>query len=223
MNKGREIMSTATISQTELMERLNWRYAVKKYDPTRSVSEEDWQVLEDSVILAPTSFGLQPFKLIVVTDPAVRERLREAAYGQPQITDSSHLAVFAYKRVLDQKDVAAYVDRIAEVRGVERHSLNELENVINGSAKRAIDGGYIEAWNSRQAYIALGFLLETAAMLGIDATPMEGFDAARFNEILGLDGHSAVVVAAVGYRDENDWLAPLPKVRARRDDLVVRV
>ncbi len=216
-------MTSKTISQKELREQLNWRYAVKQYDRTRTVSEEDWNVLEDSVLLAPTSFGLQPFKLIVITDPAIKERLREAAYGQPQITDSSHLAVFAYKKLLTPDDLAKFIDRVAEVRNVERESLADYEQVINGSAKRAIDGGFIEAWNSRQAYIALGFLLETAAMLGIDATPMEGFDAAKFNEILGLEEYSAVVVAAIGYRSNEDWLAPLPKVRARREDLVVRL
>ncbi len=216
-------MTSKTISQKELREQLNWRYAVKQYDRTRTVSEEDWNVLEDSVLLAPTSFGLQPFKLIVITDPAIKERLREAAYGQPQITDSSHLAVFAYKKLLTPDDLAKFIDRVAEVRKVERESLADYEQVINGSAKRAIDGGFIEAWNSRQAYIALGFLLETAAMLGIDATPMEGFDAAKFNEILGLEEYSAVVVAAIGYRSNEDWLAPLPKVRARREDLVVRL
>lgn len=216
-------MTSKTISQKELREQLNWRYAVKQYDRTRTVSEEDWNVLEDSVLLAPTSYGLQPFKLIVVTDPAIKERLREAAYGQPQITDSSHLAVFAYKKLLTPDDLAKFIDRVAEVRNVERESLADYEQVINGSAKRAIDGGFIEAWNSRQAYIALGFLLETAAMLGIDATPMEGFDAAKFNEILGLEEYSAVVVAAIGYRSNEDWLAPLPKVRARREDLVVRL
>ncbi|HNU08897.1 MAG TPA: nitroreductase family protein, partial [Pyrinomonadaceae bacterium] len=141
----------------------------------------------------------------------------------PQITDSSHLAVFAYKKLLTPDDLAKFIDRVAEVRNVERESLADYEQVINGSAKRAIDGGFIEAWNSRQAYIALGFLLETAAMLGIDATPMEGFDAAKFNEILGLEEYSAVVVAAIGYRSNEDWLAPLPKVRARREDLVVRL
>ncbi len=217
-------MSNSKISHESLLEQLNWRYAVKKYDPTRTVSAADWETLENAMLLAPSSYGLQPYKFIIVTDPEMKAKLRPAAYGQPQITDSSHLVVFAYKRVLTPADVARFVDRNAEVRGAERESFAGFEQMLNASATRAIDGGYIEIWNSRQAYIALGFLLKAAALLGIDATPMEGFDAAKFNEILGLEDYSAVVLAAVGYRDAaSDGLASLPKVRARREDLIVRI
>jgi nitroreductase len=153
----------------------------------------------------------------------MKEHLRPAAYGQPQITDSSHLVVFAYKRAVTANDVARFIDLNAEVRGVGRETLTDFEGMLNASAKRSIDGGYNEVWNSRQAYIALGFLLQSAALLGIDATPMEGFEPAKFNEILGLEDYSAVALAAVGYRAADDSLATLPKVRGRREDLVVRI
>lgn len=209
------------ISKEVILESLNWRYATKSYDKTRKVSSEDWKALEEAIILAPSSFGLQPYKALVINDPDLREKLKAAAYGQTPLTDASHLVVFAYKKTLTEADIEHFIERTAEVRGQTRESLADYEKVLQGSAKRAVDGGYVETWNSRQAYIALGFLLETAALLGIDATPMEGFDAARFNEILGLTDYSAVVVAAVGYRDaESDWLANLPKVRYRKEELI---
>lgn len=217
-------MSKNGITSETILEKLNWRYATKSYDPTKKISDEDWMVLEESLILAPSSYGLQPYKYIVVTDAEIREKLKPAAWGQSQITDASHLVVFAYKKTLTDADIEHFVERIIEVRGGSRESLADYENVMKGSAKKAVDGGYLETWNSRQAYIALGFLLETAALLDIDATPMEGFEPEKFNEILGLTDYSAVAVAALGYRnEESDWLADLPKVRFPKEELIVRV
>lgn len=207
----------------KIIERLNWRYAVKKFDATRKVSAEDWNTLEHSLTLAPSSYGLQPYKFTVITDQALKEKLTPAAYGQTQIADCSHLVVITYKKVLTDEDVAHYVDRIVEVRNAPRESFKDYEDTMKGSAQKALHEGYIETWNSRQAYIALGFLLETAALLEIDACPMEGFDPARFNEILGLTDYSAVALCPVGYRDaENDWLANLPKVRLLTEELIDR-
>jgi nitroreductase len=214
-------MSIDQISKETILNQLNWRYAVKKFDAGRKISEEDWRVLEQSLILAPSSFGLQPYKFIVVKDEALKEKLRPAAWGQTQITDSSHLVVVAYKKVLAEKDVEHFVDVISKTRGQSAESLADYENIMKNSARNAVENGTIETWNSRQAYIALGFLLETAALLGIDACPMEGFDAAQFNEILGLEDYSSVALCALGYRDtENDWLAPLAKVRLPKDELI---
>jgi len=207
-----------------ILEQLNWRYAVKKFDSSKRVSDEDWNVLEQSLILAPSSYGLQPYKFIVVTDENLKRELTPAAYGQTQIADCSHLVVITYKKVLTDADVEHFVDRIVEVRNVPGESLKEYEDTMKGSTRKAVDENYIETWNSRQAYIALGFLLEAAALLGIDATPMEGFNAAQVNEILGLTDYSAVVLCAVGYRDaENDWLVNLPKVRFPVEELIQRI
>lgn len=217
-------MAVGTAKIGSILEQLNWRYAVKKYDAARKVSEADWAILEESLLLAPSSYGIQPYKFIVITDPETREKLKPAAYGQTQTTDASHLVVFAYKKTLGDADIEEFVDRIVASRGQDRETLIQYETEMKGSAKRAVDGGYIETWNSRQAYIALGFLLETAALLKIDATPMEGFDPAQVNEILGLTDYSAVVLAAVGYRDAaNDWLSPLAKVRKSNEELIVRI
>lgn len=217
-------MGTKLIENEVLLNGLNWRYATKAYDPTRKISDEDWATIEAAISLAPSSYGIQPYKFFVIADPAIRERLKGAAYGQSQITDASHLVAFAYKKTLTDDDIEHFVDRIAEVRGVSKETLADYGNVMKGAAKRAVDGGYVETWNSRQAYIVLGFLLETAALLGIDATPMEGFDPAQFNEILGLTDHSVVVLAALGYRDSvSDRLAGLPKVREPLEDIIVRI
>lgn len=203
---------------------LDWRYATKSYDAARKVSDEDWEILENSLMLAPSSFGIQPYKFIVVTDQATKEKLLPAAYGQTQVTDSSHLVVFAYKKTLTDADIDHYVERIVEVRGTPREMLAEYEGVMKTAAKNAVENGTVETWNSRQAYIALGFLLETAALLKIDATPMEGFDAPQFNEILGLTDYSAVVSCAVGYRNaEADYLADQAKVRFPKEELIQRV
>jgi Nitroreductase family len=143
-----------------IIEKLNWRYAVKKFDPAKKVSAEDWAVLEESLVLAPSSFGLQPYKFIVVTDQKMKEMLRPAAWGQSQITDCSHLVVAAYKKVITDSDVEKFADLVALERGVGRETVVDYENVIKGSAKKAETEGTAETWNSGQTYIALGFLLK---------------------------------------------------------------
>ncbi len=217
-------METSAAKSETILKQLNWRYATKQYDKVRKVPAADWAILEEALTLAPSSYGIQPYKFIVITDPEMREKLKPAAYGQSAITDASHLVVITYKKTLTDSDIKHFIDRIAEVRDAPRTSLADYENVVKAGAKKAVDNGYVETWNSRQAYLALGFLLETAALLDIDATPMEGFDPAQFNEILGLTDYLAVVLAAVGYRDaENDWLAPLAKVRMPKDELIQRI
>jgi len=207
------------ISKEELSKALNWRYATKAYDSTKKVSDEDWQALKEAMLMAPSSYGLQAYKVVVVEDSGLRARLREAAYGQAQVTDASHFVVFAAKTELDAKDVARFIDRNAEVRGVDRESLAQLEGMVAGSVAAANASNRVTEWNARQAYVSLGFLLESAALLGIDASPMEGFDPAAFDRILELDGYTSVVIAALGYRNaESDWLAPLAKVRWKHED-----
>jgi nitroreductase len=207
-----------------VLDRLKWRYAVKAYDKSKKVSAEDLELLEQAMLLAPSGFGLQPYKVFVIEDPGVREKLKLAAYNQPQITDASQVLVFAYKKTVTDADVDSFVERIADVRGQSRESLEALETAVKSAMRNSVEAGHIETWSSRQPYIALGFLLETASMLGIDATPMEGFEPQKVNEVLGLTDHSAVVIATIGYRDtENDWLAKLPKVRKPKSELIERI
>ena len=204
-----------------ILEQLNWRYAVKTFDPAGKISDEDWQTLEQSLILAPSSFGLQPYKFIVITEQKLKEQLLPAAWNQSQITDCSHLVVVAAKNTLTEADIDHYLDRVIEVRGVPRETLSDYDKMMKGFQKTAQEQGWSGAWTARQAYIALGFLLETAAFLKIDACPMEGFEPSKFNEILGLEDYSATAICALGYRDEeNDWLAKMPKVRFPKDELI---
>jgi nitroreductase len=209
------------ISNEKIIEQLNWRYAVKKFDAEKKISDRDWDTLEHSLTLAPSSYGLQPYKFIIVKDQATKERLSQAAYGQTQPSDCSHLVVLAYKKDIKDVDVEHFVERIATVRNAPKESLKDYEQTMKGQAMKARDEGYIESWNARQAYIAFGFLLETAALLEIDACPMEGFSVEKANEILGLEEYSAIALCPLGYRDaSNDWMANLPKVRLPKEELI---
>lgn len=209
--------------EEQIIKQLNWRYATKAYDSTKRISDEYWAVLEQSLIAAPSSFGLQPYKFIVVRDPEKRARIRAAAWNQAQTTDASHLVVFAYRKSISEADIDRFIEYAAEVRGHDTSVLAEYAGMIKGSvASKSPEE--IAVWNSRQAYIALGFLLETAALLGIDATPMEGFEPAAVDGILGLTDYASVVLCPLGYRDEvKDWLAALPKVRFPKSEIFEEV
>ncbi len=210
-------------SKDTILEQLNWRYAVKKFDSTKKVSEEDWATLEESLILAPSSYGLQPYKFIVVTDQEMKEKLRPACFNQPQIVDSSHLVIFAAKKELGDEIVENYIQRLQEIRGTEREALEDYINMMKGTMQQLKENGLEISWSQRQAYIALGFLLETAAMLGIDACPMEGFEADKVDEILELNDYTASALCTIGYRSEDDWLAAAEKVRFTKDQLIERI
>jgi len=202
------------ISSESIIKQLNWRYATKKFDPAKKISPVDLATLEQAMILSSSSFGLQPWKFVVVSDPAIRLKLRAAAFNQAQITDASQLVVFCFRKTMTPDDVQQYIDRIAEVRNVPAEKLEEFKQMMVGFVKSKAPAD-MDTWSARQVYIALGFLLTTAAMLGIDACPMEGFDPAKFNEILDLPkaGYSSVALCAIGYRAEDDHAAKLTKVR----------
>lgn len=211
-----------TITPAQLIQQLIWRYATKQFDPGRKMSPDVWAALEDSLVLSPSSYGLQPWKFINVTNADIRAKLRKVSWNQSQVTDSSHFVVFAVKTNLGGNDVDEYVKRTAEVRGVSLESLEGfrkmlLDNIING-----MDDIARKAWATRQVYIALGTFLASAAILGIDACPMEGFDPGEYNKLLGLtnEGLSAVVVAAAGYRSPADKYGNLPKVRFAKETVL---
>ncbi|MBI2885227.1 MAG: NAD(P)H-dependent oxidoreductase [Candidatus Omnitrophica bacterium] len=210
------------VTPGELVQQLRWRYATKKFDPARKIPADRWDALEQALVLSPSSFGLQPWKFIVVTDPAVRERLRPASWNQPQITDASHVVVFAHRKDVSVADVERYVRHIAAVRGIPEESLEGYKQMMAGFVSRAGQGLDINAWAARQLYIALGTFLTSAALLGIDACPMEGIDPKQYDEILGLDaeGYRTVVVATAGYRAEDDAYATLAKVRYASTEVV---
>jgi len=215
----------STLNHSHLLDQLNWRYATKQFDPNRKISARDWATLEDALLLTPSSGGLQPWKFIVVTDPAVRARLQPASYGQAQIVDASHLVVFTAKTNFNEADVDAHLRRTAEVQGIPIESLAPFRAMLVGGIVQSMDEPARDAWARNQAYIALGNLLTSAALLGIDACPMEGFDRAQYDAILGLkaQGYATAVIATLGYRTTADKNAGAPKVRFPKEKVFAHV
>lgn len=215
-------MAVPNLSSESVLEALNWRYATKMFDATKKIPADTWSALEQSLVLAPSSFGLEPWKFFVVDDTAVREKLLEASWKQAQVVDASHLVVLAIKTGVNEADVDRSMARTSEVRDVPLESLEGFSNVIKGFMKNLPD---VDSWSTRQTYIALGQLMVSAAMLGIDTCPIEGFMPDKYDEILGLPdmGYHAVVVCAAGYRSEEDKYAHLPKVRFPIDKKVQHI
>ncbi len=215
-------MTAPNFSSASVLDALNWRYATKMFDASKKIPADTWSALEQSLVLAPSSFGLEPWKFFVVDDAAVRAKLVEASWKQAQVVDASHLVVLAIKTGLNDADVDRSMARTAEVRGADIESLQGFSNVIKGFMKGVPD---VDGWSTRQTYIALGQLMVSAALLGIDTCPIEGFVPDQYDEILGLPamGYHAVVVCAAGYRSEEDKYAHLPKVRFPLEDKVQHI
>lgn len=215
-------MGAPSLATDQILKVLNWRYATKKFDPNLKISDQTWEALEQSLRLAPSSFGLQPWAFFVVRNPELRQQIQEAAWGQSQVTEASHLVVLAIKKGVDAGDVDPYVEYMAEVRDTKRENLEGLENMIKGFLDEPPYPLDPDAWSTRQVYIALGFFLYSAAMLGVDTCPMEGFVPAQVNELLGLPdkGYSAVVLCTAGYRAADDKYADKAKVRYETEDVV---
>jgi nitroreductase len=212
-----------TIAPEQLLEQLNWRYATKQFDASRKIPAEQWAALEGALHLSPSSFGMQQWAFVVVEDPALREQLKAASWGQPQITDSSHMVVFAAKKEVTEKDVDTYMQRIAEVRGVSPADLSGFRDMVAGMVLQGKTEDERAVWTSRQVYIPIGVLLTSAALMGLDACPMEGFNAAEYDRILGLGekGLTALAVVTVGYRSPEDKYAELPKVRFAAEEVIL--
>jgi nitroreductase len=214
------------MTNEELIEQLKWRYAVKRFNPNKKISEADWKTLEEALILSPSSYGLQPWKFYVVTDESVKKELQPHAWNQPQIVEASHIVVIAAKKDANPETIEKYINRVNEVRGTPLADLEMLKGMMLNSQKMATENNFINEWSARQCFIALGNLLTSAAMLGIDACPMEGFLPKEFDRILEIekDGYFSVVVCAIGYRDnETDWLSKLAKVRYETEELVKHI
>lgn len=210
------------LEPSALIEFLNWRYATKQFDPARKIPPTIWEALEDSLILTPSSYGLQPWQFFVVTDPDLKAALRPHSWNQPQVTDCSHHVVFATRRDVDEAFVDKYVARIAEVRGVAPESLGFYKDMMASDILNGPRSEWVREWAARQVYIALGNFMTAAALLGVDTCPMEGFDPAKYDEILDLPskGFHAVVACPAGYRAGGDKYADLPKVRFPKSDLI---
>ena len=214
-----------TLTTQDLVAQLRWRYAVKKFDPARKIPGDQWNDLEQALVLTPSSYGLQPWRFVVVTDAETRAKLRPASWNQSQVTDCSHYVVFACRGKFGAADIDRYVKRIAEVRGVAAESLARyrdamVRDLVEGPRSKAID-----EWVALQTYIALGNFMTAAAVAGIDTCPMEGIEPLKYDEILGLpaEGCRTAVACAAGYRAADDKYAAAPKVRYPVDDVIRRV
>jgi nitroreductase len=215
-------MSDTPFTPAAVLQQLQWRYATKKFDPTRKIPAEIWQVLEQSLVLAPSSFGLQPWKFFVVHNPEIRQKLVEHSWGQTQVVEASHLVVLAINKDINHADVDRYIARMADVQQAPVENLQGFANMVKGFLDKPPYPLDLNEWSTRQVYIALAQFMTCAAMLGIDTCPMEGFSPSQYDEILGLpaQGYAAVVVCPAGYRAEDDKYASRPKVRFETPEVV---
>jgi nitroreductase len=206
----------STITPEALLEQLRWRYATKQFDAQRKIPAPVWSALEQSLILTPSSYGMQPWKFLVLSqDAEVRERLVGCSWGQRQVADSSHFVVMTVRTEITEQDVETYMDSIASTRQVDKAAVEPLKKMIESGIVRGLNATQQREWASRQAYIALGNFMTSAALLGVDTCPMEGLDPAKYDEILGLkgSGYATCVACAAGYRAATDKYAQLAKVR----------
>lgn len=202
---------------------LKWRYAVKRFDATRKIPKELWDQIEESMVLTPSSFGLQPWKFVVVTSEVVKAKLPAISWNQNQPADCSHMVLFAANHLVDAEYVDRYIAEMSKTRGVSVESLTDFRNVMLGFLRNR--GSEISSWASNQVYIALGQLLTVAATLGVDACPMEGLLMNEYDRLLGLEGtgYKVVVGCALGYRHAEDRYAQAAKVRFSKNEMVVNV
>jgi nitroreductase len=198
-----------------ISDRLSWRYAVRKFDPKKKISDADWKVLEESLRLAPSSYNLQPWKYFVVRDPALREKLRAASWNQAQVTDCSHFVVITHITKLDTEHIDKYIEKVSQIRGLSPEILEKMKNTMIRDLIAGPRSETIHHWAEKQTYIGMGMIMAMAAMMGIDTCPMEGLDPRKYDNLLGLEGTGWQSVAAVacGYRDPSDAFAQFKKVR----------
>lgn len=207
------------MNAAEILTALNWRYATKVFDPAKKIPAETWAALEESLILTPSSYGLQPWKFLIVQDAELREQLVAHSWRQRQVADCSHLVVMAVKKAYSLDDLDAFITRMAQVRGGTAEALAGFRKMVAGTQAQ----GYMTTeWAKMQAYIALGQFMTSCALMGIDTCPMEGFVPSKYDELLGLEaqGLTTAVLCPAGYRHADDRYASLPKVRFTNADVI---
>ena len=216
---------TLPISDDTLLSALHWRYATKVFDSQKTIPAEIWKALEETLILTPSSYGLQPWKFIVITDKELRAKLLPHSWNQKQVVDCSHFVIFAAELNVGEAFIDKNIRRIAEVRGSTVESLQGYRNMMVDSLVKGPRSKIINEWAARQCYIALGNFMTAAAVLKIDTCPMEGFESAEFDKILDLKSKNltSVVCCPAGYRSENDKYAAQPKVRFNAEEVVEHI
>ena len=213
----------SALSPQQLLDSLKWRYATKIFNADKTIPDEQWQALEDSLVLTPSSFGLQPWEFLVLTDRERREALVEHSWNQRQVVDSSHLLIIALRTDIDEAFVDRFMQRVEEVRG-EVGAFGAYRDMMVGFINN-MDAAALLQWAKLQTYIALGQFMTAAALLEIDTCPMEGFLADKYDEALGLKERnlSAAVLCPAGYRSKEDKYGTLPKVRNPRESLITHL
>lgn len=206
----------------DLIQQLNWRYAVKGFDTAAKLSDAQISSLKNVLQLSPSSFGLQPYKFLLVKNPELRAKLLEVSWGQAQITDASDIFVLCRREKIDAAYVEEFIQMTASARNIEASTMDTYKQMILSFVNNLTPETYA-AWADKQVYLALGNLLTAAAMLGIDACPMEGFDSSKYDELLELPakGLRSVVVCPVGMRSTEDKYAMAKKVRYSQDELFI--
>jgi nitroreductase len=211
-----------TASNELIIQQLNWRYAVKQFDKNRRIDDPTWRVLEQALVLSPSSYGLQPWRFIVIADAQLKSQLTAISWNQPQPADCSHMVVLAAKEKLDMDYVDQHIQRMAKVKSVAPESLAGYRKMLASTVQGS--DSHLD-WNSRQVYLALGQLMTAAALMGVDACPMEGIQTDAYDQLLGLagTGYRSVVGCALGYRDASDKAASAKKLRFSVDEVVQRL
>jgi len=214
----------AALTPAQLLASLEWRYATKAFD-TRKLPDATWAALEESLRLTPSSYGLQPWKFFIISDSAVRAQLRPVSWNQTQVTDASHLVVFARRTEITEADVNDFFHQMVSERGADAAKLEPYRQMMLGGVVNGKDATGQKEWAARQVYIALGQLMGAAAALAIDTCPLEGIDPVAYDGILGLkgSGYEVVVACAVGYRSTEDKYAGMKKIRYPASRVISRV
>ena len=196
------------------IENQNWRYATKKFNSEKKISNSDLEILKEAIQLSSSSYGLQPYKVLIIENEEIRKQLQPASWGQSQITEASHLFVFASVTNVDAEYITRYAENMAKTRNIPFDNVKGYADFMIGNITTLTPEKQI-IWAQKQAYLALGNLLNAAAELKIDVTPMEGFLPEQYNEILGLKekGLHATLVATIGYRHDEDDTQHYAKVR----------
>jgi nitroreductase len=203
-----------------IINNLKWRYATKKFDSSKKIQADKLEILKEAVNLAPTSYGLQPFKVLIIENQKIREQLKEAAWGQSQLTDASHIFLFCNFTEMGPEKIDNYLKLRSEINNTDVADTKPYGDMMKGQMA-VLSSDQITAWTAKQAYIALGTLIAAASELQIDSCPMEGFDKGKFDEILGLKnkGITSAMIAAVGYRSEYDDTQHFKKTRKPIDEI----
>lgn len=202
----------------------NWRYATKKFDASKKITAEDLKILKEAIRLSASSYGLQPYKVLIIENPEIRAKLQPVAWGQSQVVDASQLIVFANITNFGDTEIDAFIKNFTETRGITVESVQRYADFMKSKIS-TLPEEQRNIWTSKQTYIALTNLMNAAAELNIDVTPMEGFEAEEFNQILGLDklGLNAAVIATIGYRHEEDATQNYAKVRKSNEQLFINL